>query len=354
LEWRGGQQQVFYLATGLKTRPLNQKLAVRAGGRLADRLRSENLALRTLPLRSEWDPASLVGLARIIGEFRPDIVHAHDSRTLGLAVFLKKLRQQFRLVASRRVAFPVRSNPLWKQKYQKSPDRIIAVSHYIEESLVRQGIDPHKVKLIYDGLRLPVEPRPEERSLARKLFGVAEGDALIGTVGHFTEEKGHEILIRGFKKILRERPGVRLLLVGEGPLRDRISRLVHHLGLEAEVIIESFVSDLGGIFAALDLFVYPSLVEGLGSVLLLAMAHRVPVCASRTGGIPELVLPGETGYLFPPGNAEALAEQVIQLLASPTCLEETTRNAFDRVKNEFPVDRMVSKTYDLYTDLLRN
>jgi glycosyltransferase involved in cell wall biosynthesis len=354
LDWRGGQQQVSYLADGLKTRPLDQKLVVRAGGRLADRLRSQDLLVRTLRLRSEWDPASLVGLGRIIGEFRPDIVHAHDSRTLGMAVFLKKLGQRFRLVASRRVAFPVRSNPLWKQKYQKSPDRIIAVSRYIEESLIRQGIAPQKIKLIYDGLRLPVEPRPEERSVARKRFGVAEGGVLIGTVGSFTEEKGHEVLIRGFKRIVTQRSGVRLLLVGDGPLRGRISRLIHDLGLEAEVIIESSVSDLGSLIPALDLFVYPSLVEGLGSVLLLAMAYRIPVCASRTRGIPELVVPGETGHLFPPGNAEALAEQVMILLASLTSLEGTTRNAFKRVKNEFLVDRMVSKTYDLYTDLLRN
>ncbi|HVN80454.1 MAG TPA: glycosyltransferase [Terriglobia bacterium] len=351
-DWRGGQQQVLYLAQGLKATPVNQQLVVRAGGKLATRLQATELSSSCLPFRSEWDPVSLFRLFQILRNFRPEIVHAHDARTLGLAVILKGIGGKFRLVASRRVAFPIRRNPLWKMKYQQSPARIVAVSQFIRESLIKDGINPAKITVIYDGIELPSLPGPESRFSARRIVGVAEQEFLIGNIGHLTREKGHEVLVRGFKQVLVREPKAKLLIVGDGPLRDLLRRLVKELGLETNVLLPGPIADLGSILPAMDLFVYPSLEEGLGSVLLMAMAYRVPVCASQTGGIPELVIDGITGRLFAPGDPGALAVVVASSLAMPAQMQEYADKAFTRVTQQFQVQRMVSATFDLYARLL--
>lgn len=351
-DWRGGQQQVLYLAEGLKAYPVRQELAVRAGGRLATRLQALDFSASSLPFRSEWDPGSLFRLLRILRNFRPEIVHVHDARTLGLAVILKTLGGKFHLVASRRVAFPIRRNPLWRMKYQRAPSRIVAVSRFIRESLIEEGIHPAKITVIYDGIELPSPPGPETRLSARRLVGVGEQEFLVGNVGHLTREKGHEVLVRGFKQVLVRQPAAKLLIVGDGPLRDPLRRLVKELGLETKVLLLGQVGDIGSILPALDLFVYPSLEEGLGSILLMAMAYRVPVCASRTGGIPELVLDGTTGRLFAPGDPGALAEVVDFSLTRRTQMQECACKAFTRVTQQFQVERMVSATFDLYSKLL--
>ena len=351
-DWRGGQQQVLYLAEGLKSFPVEQHLIVRAGSSLSKRLQPLGLPVIALPFHSEWGPLSLFGLLGVIRKTRPQVIHAHDSRTLGMAVLLKAAGCYFHLVASRRVAFPLNANPLWRLKYQKFPDRIIAVSRHIRELLVQQGIAPGKVQVIHDGLLLPVTPGPEERRSARRHFGLADGELLIGTAGQFTREKGHEVLIRAFRAMADQQPGIRLLLLGDGPLRSRLSDLARSLGLQDKVLLQRADCDLGKVFPALDLFVYPSLVEGLGSVLLLAMAYRIPVCASRTGGIPELVVQGETGFLVPPGEPSSLAEQVLKILRKPDGLKEMVERAYQRVNSEFNAARMVSQTFNVYTNLL--
>jgi glycosyltransferase involved in cell wall biosynthesis len=218
--------------------------------------------------------------------------------------------------------------------------------------MIDEGIHPTKITVIYDGIELPSPPGPETRLAARRLLGVDEQEFLVGNVGHLTREKGHEVLVRGFKKILARQPAAKLLIVGDGPLRDPLRRLVKELELETNVVMLGQIADLGSILPAMDLFVYPSLEEGLGSVLLMAMAYRVPVCASRTGGIPELVLDETTGRLFAPGDSDALAEVVASSLARPTQMQECADKAFTRVTQQFQVERMVSATFDLYANLL--
>ncbi len=354
VDWRGGQQQICHLVPGLERLGVEQHLVLKAGGRLASLIEKTNLMFSSLPYSSEWDFVSLYHLYRITQRFRPDIIHAHDSRTLGLAVLLKAFGERARVIAARRVAFSIRKNPLRKIKYQESTDRIIAVSFHIRDRLVKDGIDPRKIQVVYDGfdwrsLRIPIGSDE-----ARSALNVRPEDLLIGTAGQFTPEKGHEVLIRGFKAVYERYSSARLLVVGEGRLRSNYERLIHQLKLDDRVILPGFVPDLRRVLPALDLFVFPSLEEGLGSTLLMSMAHRIPVCASRSGGIPELVVEDETGFLFPPGNVQALAQTVIRALEDSEKRQCLARNAFSRVRTDFPVERMITETYQIYTNVLNS
>jgi glycosyltransferase involved in cell wall biosynthesis len=352
IDWRGGQQQIHYLVTGLAQLGVVQQLVLREGSQLAHRIQETNVPRSTLPFVSELAPASVLRLKAIVKQFRPSLIHAHDSRTLGMAVVLKFLGERARLIAARRVAFPIRKNPLWRIKYQRKVDRIIAVSKFIRDQLLREGIASDKVEIIYDGYAFEAKESNGVRDRARKRFGFAEQDWVLGCIGQFTSEKGHEFLIRALKPLREKSRSVRLALVGDGPLRKRYETLVKELKLEPQVVLPGFVGDLHRVLPAFDLFVFPSLSEGLGSTLLTVMAHHVPVCASRAGGIPELVIEGETGFLFPPGDSDALAETVWRCAQDQAGTQRMADLAFRRVQKDFAVERMVSKTYEIYTNVL--
>jgi L-malate glycosyltransferase len=352
IDWRGGQQQIDYLVGGLKRLGVQQHLVLRQNGELACRIRQAGLPVATLPLSSELAPASILQVRKIVRQFQPAIIHAHDSRTLGVATVLKLLGEKAKLVAARRVAFPIRKNLFWKLKYQKTVDKIITVSKYIREQLIHEGIAPGKLELVYDGYASDEIEVAGARVQARRNLGLAEGDWVLGSMGHFTSEKGHEVLIHGVKRLLDESWAVRLVLAGEGPLRERYQILIRELGMENRVILPGFITSPSSLLPAFDLFVFPSLNEGLGSTLLMAMAHHIPVCASHTGGIPELVIEGETGSLFPPSDSKALAETLLRCLRNPARTQSMTEAAYRRVKSDFAVERMVSETYKIYINVL--
>jgi glycosyltransferase involved in cell wall biosynthesis len=352
INWRGGQQQVYYLASGLEKLGVEQHVVVREGSELAARIQSLKLPLSTLPLSSEFNLTSLCRLVKIRRQFNPDIIHVHDSRTLGLVAILKAVGERVKLVAARRVTFHIRRNPFWKFKYQMQTDRIIAVSRFVREQLIEEGVKPERIQLVYDGFPFDSLGAKSDRAASRRRYGVEEDELLLGTIGQFSPEKGHEFLIRGFKKVSNIYSHARLMIVGGGALGESYRRLVHELQLHERVILPGFVPDLREVFSALDLFVFPSLKEGLGSTLLMAMAHQVPICASRTGGIPELVVEGETGFLFAPGDAQSLADTVLCALQSPPIARCLSANGLRLVEAQFPVERMVSETYDVYSNVL--
>ena len=150
-DWRGGQQQVDYLVSGLSRLGVEQHLVLCEKGELARRIGQSGLPVSTLPFSSELAPASILKMRKVMRRFEPAIIHAHDSRTLGMAAVLNLLGQPAKLIAVRRVAFPIRKNVFWKFKYQKSVDKIIAVSKFIRQQLIQAGLPPGKVELVYDG-----------------------------------------------------------------------------------------------------------------------------------------------------------------------------------------------------------
>ena len=350
LAFRGGQQQLLQLALGLARVGVEQQLVLRCGSAFERRAAEANLPFTTLPFRSEGDLISALQLRTAIRRFQPQIVHAHDARTLGLAALTWAMGTRSRIIAARRVAFPLRRNPLTAMKYRSVAQRIIAVSQYVRDLLVASGVEERRVDVVYDGVELS---RVSQRSDSRRELGVEPEACLIGCVGQFATEKGHEFLIRAFPRIRQVIPPAMLVLIGDGELKGEYRMLVQQLGLEGKVLFQEFVPHLGSVLPALDLFVFPSLHEGLGSSLLAAMACEVPICASRTGGIPEIVQDGETGYLFNPGDVAAITQSMLKALQSPQRSRDLAKIAAKTAVQRFSVARMVEATCEVYANVLQ-
>jgi glycosyltransferase involved in cell wall biosynthesis len=322
-EWRGGQVQLALLIEGLEARGHRVALAATPRGELARRLDREVLAL---PPSSRL--AGAQALRRHVARLRPDLVVAQSSHAHSLCV-LAGLRP----VVHRRVDFAVGGSPWGRWKYGRAL-RYVAVSEGVARVLRCGGVSGDDIRVVHDGVH-PLQPLPPAADLA------GEGP-LVGAVGALVDHKDHRVLVEA----MAELPGVRCVIAGEGRRRARLEALIRARGLEGRVRLLGQRDDVAAVLAALDLFVHPSIEEGMGQVVVEAMAAGVPTLVSDAGGLPEVV--GQEGVVVPAGDARALADGIRAALASPP----DAARARERAVGRFSVDGMVEGTLAAYHEAL--
>ena len=288
-------------------------------------------------------------LRRLLAEKHFDVVHAHDAHAL-TAAWLASAHRRTRVVASRRLAYPLHTNPLAQARY-RSVSRLLAVSRFVAENALVSGLPAHMVEVVYDGVEVPLLPSAEARQKARHHWSIGENDSLLACVGYLLPEKGQETLLGALPALLSEFPRCRLLLAGDGPCRKRLESLARKLGVERAVHFAGFLEDLASVYTALDIFLFPSLAEPLGTSLLSAMARAVPVVASEGGAVREVVEHGRTGLLVPAGDAAATARAVLRLLREPALATRLGAAARVAVKERFTADRMVEHTLRVHHEV---
>jgi glycosyltransferase involved in cell wall biosynthesis len=356
LAWRGGQRQVFLLVEGLVRRGVGATLAAPEKSSLYDRARRAGIAVVPLSARNDADLFAVMRLARLLRRERFDILHCHTARAHGIAMLAQRfvpVSRRPESVVSRRVAFASASF-LTRRKFARA-GRVIAVSEAVKQGLVAAGVDPGRIAVVRDGIPLgEATPDPAERDRVRRLLHLAPADRLVLNVAHLGAEKGQSDLIAAAPRIRAAAPDARIAIVGGGELRGKLERQAAKAA-GGGILFAGFLPPerIAALLAAAAVFVLPSRQEGLGSVLLEAMAAGVPVVAAAAGGIPEIVRDNVTGLLFPPGNPAALAEVVIRLLRDPVLAARLAAAALDFVGKEGSADRMVEETLGVYRALSR-
>jgi glycosyltransferase involved in cell wall biosynthesis len=174
------------------------------------------------------------------------------------------------------------------------------------------------------------------------------GKRLVGQAGRLLRHKGHDVTVAAARRLAARRPDLQFLLLGDGPRRVELERVVRDL---PNVSLLGHVRNIGDYLAALDLFVFPSLTEGLGSSILEAMQAGVPVVASAAGGIPDLIEDGVTGLLVPPGDDAALAAAIAEVTDNPDVGQRLV-NAARRRLSEFSPETVSSRYLGLYRQIL--
>ncbi len=346
--WRGGQRQVLLTVLGLRERGHRTVLIAHPEGELAARASEGHDLLRLAP-RAEVDLHAGWKLSRIIKELRPDIVHAHDPHAVALASLGLSFLTSGKcpgLIASRRVAFHLKGNAFSRWKYHQV-DCFVAASNAIREMLAGDGIEPARIVTVYEGIdlhRIQAEPAA---GIHAELW-LPKDAPIVGAVAALTQEKGHRYLIDAAALVVREVPDARFVIFGEGDLRPTLERQVKELHLEKHVLLPGFRADILSFIRSFDLFVMSSLFEGLGTSLLDAMALSKAIVASDTGGIPEVVVHGETGLLVAPRESRELAGAIVKLLKDPERRERMGRAGLARVQRQFSADQMIEKTLEVY------
>jgi len=364
----GSGLNTYLTMKGMNRGTYRSELACSPGGKLIDLV--EGAGMKVIPFRNLVQPLHplkdalvLMELTRFLKKERYQVVHTHNSK----AGFVGRL-------AARLAGVPVAVHtvhgfafhdrePPWRRALFRNVerlasrwcDRMIFISQpLIDWALAERIVDRRKVLKIYSGIELEhFNPVPDEqkRSL-RKKWGIREDGAVIGIVSKLWDGKGHELLIRAFQGVKEEINEAVLVIVGEGYLHRELSHLVQRLGLNGAVIFTGFQMDVSRVIATFDVAVLPSLFEGMGRVLLEAMAMEKPVVASRVGGIPDIVHDGVNGILVSPGNVQELKANLIKTLRNPGMAREMGKRGRRRINDEFSADTMVKSIGRVYRELL--
>jgi len=224
---------------------------------------------------------------------------------------------------------------------------VAAVSETVREQLASSGIHADRIKLIANGIDVQAFERP-----TAKMDAGAEGGKIIGMVARLDLQKGFEYLLTAARVLHREFSDLKIVVSGEGPDRGAIEKMIAEFGLQHNVVLAGQVSDMPAVYAAMDIFVLPSLNEGLPMTVLEAMAASRPVVASRVGAIPGVIRDGESGLLVAPGDAAGLKNALARLLRDSELCRRLGANAHDTVSRNYTSDNMASHYISMYEDVL--
>lgn len=346
--WRGGQEQALLLLKGLRARGHEAELVALCNSPLAARAALAQIPVHAVSERTMR--ASAAWLVRQLVRRRGfDIVHVNEPHAL-FAAWLVRAHRHAALVIARRVAFPVPRNRISLIRYRAAA-RLVAVSEVVREDLLSARLDPPGVDVVHDGVELPPLVSAEERSRARERWNLSPGERVLSFAASLTEEKGHAVLLEAFAKLRPQVPSCRLLLAGDGPLREPLEQQARQLRLGEAVIFAGFVEDVRAVHAASDVFVFPALNEGAGSALLSAMACGLPVAALAKGGVNEIVEDGQNGLLVAEADADAIARAALRLLTNAELAQRLAGAGRQTIAARFSSDLMVENTLRVFERL---
>jgi len=281
------------------------------------------------------------------------LAHFHDAHSLAIGSVASSLAKVPIRIISRRVDFPLKKNLFSKRKYGKNVDAIIAISEGVKEVLMKGGIPEEIIEVIPSGIDFSPYDEASSSDYLRQEFSFAPDDYLVGIVAHLAEHKGHKYLISATKILKEHTDKIKVIIVGGGPLKFELDKQAEEMKVKDIVYFLGFREDIPQILSSLDLFVLSSYLEGMGSSLLDAMACRLPVVATKAGGIPEVVVHRKTGLLVPARSPSYLARAILKLYEDRDLASRLGQKGYEVVKQKFSAEAMAAKIIDLYEKIAK-
>ena len=350
--WRGGQRAVMDTVIGLRAIGHRAALVAHPEGELLRRM-SEGHDLIPLAPSGDIDLGAAFRLSRVIRRLKPDVVHAHDPHAVAMASTALSMADPVPkppLVASRRLEFRIAHNSFSRWKYSQV-DCFIANCKVIQDRLVADGIPRAKTVVVHEGVDVERIVRMPAGNVHADFY-LPTHAPIVGNVAALVAQKGQHHLIDAAAQVVKEVPDVRFVIVGDGELRSALEDHIKHKHLERHVFLAGFRTDVLELTKTFDLFVMSSITEGMPIALVDAMAASKAAVTSAVGGIPEVMVDGETGFLVPPRDHTAMAERIVLLLKNSALRNQMGDAALARARHQFTVERMVEETAALYEDMM--
>ncbi|MDW8103882.1 MAG: glycosyltransferase [Armatimonadota bacterium] len=356
LDAGGAQAQVVRLAGALKQRGWKVSLVSMIPPRLyASELQGAGIFVETLHMRRKVpDPRGVLRLARLLKEWRPDVVHSHMVHANILVRVTRLLVPVPVLVCSIRSVYE--GGRLREMLYRLTDPLCDLTTHVCRagaERFVRvKAVSARRMRYIPNGVDTEIfRPDDAARVQMRAHLGVQDTFVWLA-VGRLEPAKDYPTLLHAFEKVARHCSSIKLLLAGEGALRDILKKMVCQLHIEDRVTFLGARQDIPQLMNAADACVMSSAWEGLPNVLLEAHACGLPIVATDVGGNSEVVIDGETGFLVPPRQPEALAQAMRRMMALGTQQRARMGQAGrQHVLQNYNMERIVKQWEELYLDL---
>ena len=349
--WRGGEQQLAYLLEELQALGQEQLVLCVRGSAMEGFCREKGFTFMTYQKRFSANPLVGLKIGRICKKHSIDLIHVHDSHAHTFAWLGALFGNKTPIVVSRRVDFPIGKGRFSQMKYHHpSVRKILCVSEEIRRVLLRDYRFPERTAVVYSGIDLEKFHFTDTGILHRE-YRIPEALPLIANVAAIAPHKDYFTFVRCVDILVRQGVQAAFFIIGgDGGDRPAVERLIRERGLEGHIHLTGHRADIPAILPEIDLLLFTSKTEGLGTTVLDAMACGVPVVATAAGGIPEMIGDGETGLLAPVGDAEKLARQIIRLLGDRALRARLTEGALLRVR-DFSKEAMGRGVMEAYTSL---
>lgn len=353
----GGQELAVLLhAEGLLKRGHTLRLILEPGSPICEMARRKGLSVEPVSMQRLRYPSAIRSFRNLIRQFTPAVLQVNSSRDSwigGLSATL--VRPRPKVIRVRHISIPLNNNLTTRLLYRRLLDGVIVTGgERTRRALIeRDGLAPDRVAAFPIGLDLEYfRPAPPERDLRQEL-DLPSGQRLVGLISYLRSYKGHEYFIEAAERVLTQHKDVTFLIVGEGPEEAVIRAKIESSGLAGRVRMLGFREDLLNVFRSLDLFVIPS-VEGdtIPQVLMQALAMGLPVVSTTVGSIPDVVIDGETGFVVPPRDAQALAGRIQLLLSDAPLRAQMGARGRALVERSYSIDRMLDELEGVYKRML--
>jgi len=351
----GAESVILDLVRHLDPKKFKSTVALLVEGWLTDRLKEAGISPIHLVQRSAFDPRTILELWRVVQQRRIELIHAHEFYTNVVGFAVAKLAGiPFIATVHGKSYYPDRWRRILAYRIMaRYANYVVAVSDDLGAFLMKNiGMDTARLITVPNGINLDQYGYAEEPARCREALGIERTARVIGAVGSLYAVKGHTYLLQAMRDIAVEHPDALLPLVGKGDLLGQLEAEAREYGIANQVRFLGFRDDVRDVLGVMDVFVLPSLSEGLPMSVLEAMAMARPIVAMAVGGVPEVITDGHTGLLVPPRNPAMLAERISFLLKNPEVAENLGRRARKRIATAYTLGHMVNRYQELYSGCL--
>lgn len=328
-----------------------------------DRIQDRNVPVFALNKLDGKDPGMYVRLWRLLRQLRPDIVHTRNLAAMDSVLSAVAAGVPCRIHSEHGWDVYDLHGKNWKYNLIRRAcrpfiHRYIALSRDIEQWLrTTVRVSPQKLSQVYNGVDTKLfHPRDKVKAGSFVSDNFGSNNIVIGTVGRLARVKDQLTLVRAFTDLVEANPvfrdRVRLAIIGDGPMKQEVRSLLRNAGLLDLTWMPGPRNDVYEVLRSFDIFVLPSMNEGISNTILEAMATGLPVIATDVGGNPELVERGRTGLLVPPSDPEAMAKAMKEYLDDPEMMRSHGRAARERVEEAFSLETMVGQYLSIYDSML--
>ncbi len=356
--FRGGaEKHIETIATAPSTKYRHLVCSLTSGDELVDSMRSAGIPVFLLGKKFRGDPGVMLPLVRLIRDQRVDIIHLHNtSGTFWGTLAAILARTSIPIVRTEHSPYiPARSPLLYRSLHSYltgRSEKIICVSDHVKKSLIA-NLPRWKDKYvtIHNGINIDKFKTSLSRKECRSRFKLPADAGIVGTIGRLIALKNHARLIQSLPAVRKEVKDVHLVILGEGELKSKLRQLSVDFGVSDSVSFLPSTDDIDEFLRSLDVYILPSLSEGLPLTLLEALAAGIPAVASSVGGIPEIIKDGYDGYLISPVKEDEIAGRITDLLRHGNTAADFARRGEETVRDRFSAEQMISRTEELYDKL---
>ena len=354
----GAKTHIHYLLSGL-AKEIDVTLVCFMRGEFSEE--AEALGIPTVVLEGSI-PSVLKQLRQMIREGNYDLIHSHGARGNFIASLLKgpcglpmvtTVHSDPKLDYLGRPAAGLVYGTL-NDRALKKADYLVGVSDSMKTLLISRGFPANNIFSIYNGVDFSIVPENPDRLGYLRALGLDcdETSVVVGIAARLDPVKDVGTLIRGFALAEKKQPQLRLVVAGDGAQMDELRTLAQSLGVAKKVCFAGWRSDINTLMAALDVNTLTSLSETFPYAITEGARAHLPTVSSRVGGVPMLVVEGETGYLFPAGDAQALGEKLARLAADPALRRRMGEALYEKARREFSVEATTRRQLDIYAEVL--